>query len=138
MVLITMITGFLMITGSVIAGFLMYSQLKGSSDAIESGMAVFAADAGVEKALYEYYKTENPFSLNPSDRSGGNPSLEDIEVLFANGTAATARLWCVGSDRKTPVDCRNSEDVFGFRVRSIGSSKRTERVLETFYLMKYN
>jgi len=138
MVLVTIITGFVIVTGSVIAGFLMYSQLKGSSDAIESGMAVFATDAGIEEALYVYYKVENPFNINPYTGTGGDPDIRNISPSLTNRTTAKAKLWCVGSDRKTPVDCRISEDVYGFRARSIGGGERTERALETFYLVKYN
>lgn len=138
MILITIITGFLIITGSVIAGFLMYSQLKGSSDAVESGMAVFATDAGVEEALYTYYKTTNPFGINLNDGSGGSEMLVNISPSLTNNASAKAKLWCVGADRRTQVDCKDFKNVYGFRVRSIGSTHRTERILETFYVVKYN
>ncbi len=142
MILITIITGFIVLSATVIAGFLMHMELRQSNDAITSGMAVFATDAGLEAALGCYYLNENVFRISgaPSGNCGifedGVLTLNELLVL-GNSASYKAKLWCVGADRISSVDCTENDLVYGLRVRSFGTADRTERLLETFYQVRY-
>ena len=142
MILITIITGFIILSATVIAGFLMHMELRQSNDAITSGMAVFATDAGLEDALRCYYLDANIFRIQGASVSGScgrleNGGIKDIVGSLGNRASYKANLWCVGADRLTPVDCTKNDLVYGLRIRSFGVADRTERLLETFYLVRY-
>jgi hypothetical protein len=141
MILITIITGFIILSATVIAGFLMHMELRQSNDAITSGMAVFATDAGLEDALRCYYLGTNVFGIEGASSAGcgtlENGSIKNIAGSLGNRASYKANLWCVGADRLTQVDCTKNDLVYGLRIRSFGVADRTERLLETFYLVRY-
>ncbi|KKU14387.1 MAG: hypothetical protein UX22_C0026G0009 [Candidatus Jorgensenbacteria bacterium GW2011_GWA2_45_9] len=133
MIIVTIIIGFVVLSSTALAGFLLYSQIKQSNDSVASGMALFATDAGLETALYRYYLNENVFGVGANEQS----ELSDISVILSNSAGADANLWCVDADM-AKVSCSAATPVYGFKVRSIGSAARTERIIETFYATKYN
>ncbi len=135
MILITVIIGSVVLSATVIAGFLISSELRQANNAISSGMAVFAADSGVEKALLEYYRGGDVFNLKE-----GSPKneIKFNEIVLLNNARAVSSLKCVGEDKITKVDCTNNDLVYGFIVRSIGTLNNTERILETLYVTRYN
>jgi len=127
MVLTTMIIGGILMSASVVAGFLMFNQIKQSNDAPSSGMALFAADAGIENALNCYFFTENRFNLLDFGLAC------DVSGTLPNNSRYETNLECQknegGAFVTTP--CK-SADVIGFKVVSRGFSGNTERSLETF------
>lgn len=135
MVLTSIVIGGLVLSASVIAGLLMFFQLQQSNDAVTSGMALAAADAGVEQALSYYYHgitTINSFPEDPVTPVG------PVSGTLPNGATYTASLWCVKSDKIETVSCRDNDNVYGFKIRSTGTSQKTERILETFYATRFS
>lgn len=136
MILTTVIIGGLILSASVVAGFLMFYQLQQMNDAVASGMAVFATDAGVEHALYCYFKEPNPNNLEMSVLCKPVGSLLNLASYESS-------LYCVGLDKKMKESCLAPSDidndkVYGFRVFATGTAQRAERVLETFFSTKVN
>lgn len=136
MVLTSIIIGALILSASAIAGLLMFFQIQQSNDAVTSGMAVFAADAGIEASFDCYYHTDAG-SIFPAGYDGTQDICPENGTL-SNGATYISSMWCVDSTRTTRVSCLDNANVFGFRVRSIGASQRTERALETFYRTRFN
>lgn len=134
MVLTSIIIGGLVLSASVIAGLLMFFQLQQSNDAVASGMALAAADAGVEQALYHYYYGITDITEVPSDAT---TPIGPTEGTLANRATYSAELWCVAADQTTTVSCRDSVSVYGFKIRSTGSATGTKRVLQTFYATRF-
>ncbi len=67
---------------ATIAGLLVSFQLRQTADAEASAQAVFAADAGIEKALYEKYKIYKSLEF-PCVEISSNSNNEDQFVIGA-------------------------------------------------------
>ncbi len=90
MILTVLMLGATMIGATTIAGLLMLYQVRQASDIINSTKAVYAADAGVDAALYQYFK-----------------QAQGTEPTFTNG-AALQYLGCVDTlqdNTHVEVDC---------------------------------
>ncbi|MDP3953754.1 MAG: hypothetical protein Q8P99_02965 [bacterium] len=80
-----MIMSVLLISSAVLGaatlmGLLVLFQLRQTADAEASARAVFAADAGIERALFEVYRN------NHCDEGGGGPiRSKDLGDEFSNG-----------------------------------------------------
>lgn len=104
-ILLTLIAiGGILAGATTIAGTLVVYQLRQSSDAANSAKAIFAADAGIEWGLYQFFK------LAPSDQA----------PAFTNG--ATFTLTCLPDN-----DCMSSSTV---SIKSLGRSGNVGRALE--------
>lgn len=137
MILTTVIIGGLFLSASVVAGFLMFYQLRQVGDAVASGMAVFATDAGVEEALLCYYR-ESPDNKDMSEL------CKNRGRILSNGAGYTSNLYCVGQDRRANISCLSAQlpggddMVYGFRVFATSTAQKAERILETFFSTKAN
>lgn len=112
-ILTILILGGTLLSTASIAALLMLYQIRQSTDFGNSGKAIFAADSGIEWALYNHFKPggSNLYTL------GENQSME---ATFSNG--ATGRVTCFKDD--TRVFC----DDEGINViRSVGSSGEASR-----------
>ncbi|MBI2278632.1 MAG: hypothetical protein HYU81_01050 [Candidatus Brennerbacteria bacterium] len=124
LILIVVMMGGILFTVTAVAGLLMYYQLQQSNDAANSTVAIFAADAGIERALYYYFFEHTPSGCAsyPCTASAPAPSL-------VNGaTAENIRL--VIPD---PLDV-NGIAVISANGKDAG--RRTIRALETSFLLK--
>jgi hypothetical protein len=81
-----------MLGATTVAGLLILFQIRQTTDAVNSAKAIFAADAGVEYALYDFYC---PFS-SPARCS---PPPEPEPPVFTNG--ATVDVTCYDSTNAT-------------------------------------
>ena len=61
---------------ATIAGLLVLFQLRQTADAEASAQAVFASDAGIERALYEKYRNGYCGDINSQIASAGDPQDE--------------------------------------------------------------
>ncbi len=106
MLIATLSLGGAILGATTIAGLLMLYQIRGTTDSANSAKAIFAADAGVEWALYSYFNPPQPplpmFSngvtvevvcsdasstpLSACDGSAGVP-----ETAITKGTSASSR-----------------------------------------------
>ena len=135
MVLVTIIIGVVMATTSVVSGLLTYYELRQANDTEESSMAFYAADAGMEKTLACYFFTQSAAELD-NGCNFGEPPKEAIKL--SNTAEVSTNLKCVGADLTTQVSCADNDLVSGFIIKSFGSVRKTERVLQTFFAVKRN
>lgn len=135
MVMVTIIIGVLMASAGTVAGLLTYYELRQATDTEKSAMAFYAADAGMEKTLLCYFTFVGADELGQVcdyGAEGGEPA-----IALENTAEASTDLECVDFDGNN-VPCSDNEAVVGFSVRSFGTAKDTERVLETFFATKRN
>jgi threonine/homoserine efflux transporter RhtA len=99
MILAVLSLGGVMLGATAVGGLLMLYQLRTVTDSENSAKAIFAADAGVEWALYTYF--------NPA-RGVATSSL---------GNGATYGVTCYdGSAVPQPIDCNGSGGAPAFAV----------------------
>ena len=135
MVMVTIIIGVLMASASAVSGLLTYYELRQATDTEESSMAFYAADAGMEKSLLCYFTFPGLDELGQVcdyGAEGGEPVL-----VLENTAEVSTDLECV-DEAMNEVACGDNEAVTGFSVRSFGTAKDTERVLDTFFATKRN
>ena len=114
MLLTTVMMSGVILSVSAIAGLLMLYQVRQATDAVDSSMAFYAADAGVEQTLYCYFTTTTiPVEDNDCNQSG----------ILTNGASFS-----------TTFDLNEVDEEF--TVRSIGSINDAERALETIFSIK--
>jgi len=140
MVLTSIIIGGLILSATSIAGLLMFFQLQQSNDAVTSGMAVSAADAGIEQTLDCYYHNA---TVLPNDTT--TPVCPSSGTL-SNGATYSAYLWCVNQAGARVPCLENSyqnaqsgsgSQVYGFWVQSTGDAPGTERILRSYYAVRF-
>jgi len=110
-----------MLAATTIAGLLILYQLRSTTNSVHSSESIFAADTGIEWALYDYYCGVY-----------GKPSCPPASVTssrLSNGAAIT--VTCYDSHNDT-TNCNNtSTDPVSYAV-SKGTSLSTSRA---FYLL---
>lgn len=125
---IIMLSGVLM-SASVVAGLLTAYQIRQANDTVESMKAFFAADAGIEQALYNYF---NEPPILPS------AIVQNQEYYGAKGTIAGSTNYSSSLtfrfDSPNPVV---GQLPIGFTVRSYGDSGKVQRALETRVTTKF-
>lgn len=125
MIIMAVLMGGLFLVGTAIAGLLMYFSVSQSSDVISSNAAIFAADAGIEKALrcYFYEKTIDPKEVCKPE---SNTICQQSETL-SNGASYNSYVQFTSCEGNDPT---------GFKVKSVGKAAKAERVLEQFFDLK--
>lgn len=103
MVLSVMMLGGLILSATTIAGLLLVYQIKQANDAVNSAKAIFAADAGIEWQIYNFYNS-----------TANSPPLQ-----FSNGASVLA------TSQAAP-----SGEVI---IRSTGSAGNVVRALENIF-----
>ncbi len=91
MILTTLMIGGLFLMATAIAGLLMFYQLQQATDFGNSTIAIFAADANLERAIYYYfyeyqYNPYNPGLCFPQSCDSGAP------VNLSNGASGSSNL----------------------------------------------
>ncbi|HUZ92794.1 MAG TPA: hypothetical protein VNG29_02220 [Candidatus Paceibacterota bacterium] len=97
MILTVLTLGGAILGATTIAGLIMTYQIRQTTDAADSAKAIFAADAGVECGLYQYF--DDPTTLCPDGSlpkiANGATYSESInsstQTLYSQGTAGTAQ-----------------------------------------------
>lgn len=114
MLLTVLILSGVILAATTIAGLLMLYQIRQSSDIANSTKAIYAADSGIERALYNLIKNDQ---CEP----------EIIEVL-ANG--AVFKASCRQIEYNPPPDCKTagSETVL---IQSRGETRKNYRAFST-------
>lgn len=123
MLLATLALGGAILGATTIAGLLMLYQIRATTDSEHSAEAIFAADSGVNWALFDYFCTGDGRCVTPPD----------VPLPGNAGTLANASVLNVqcydGASPPNVVDCDNSSTVV-YAV-SKGTSLDTARA---FYL----
>ena len=135
MVMITIITGGIVLSASVIAGMLMFYQLRDVNDTVKSGMALFAADTGIEETLHCYFKTTGFEGLDYS-------TICKLSGSLSNGATYDTELMCVDASGFREVDCldpnKEESSVYGIRIKSVGKKDTVERVVDSLFGVRFN
>ena len=119
MLLTTVMMSGVILSVSAIAGLLMLYQVRQATDAVDSSMAFYAADAGVEQTLYCYFTGFDIQSDVDIAADGCNQ-----ELTLTNGASFETRF------------ILDKPEVNMFTIRSIGSINDAERALETIFSIK--
>lgn len=119
MIIATLALGGVILGATTIAGFLMTLQIRQTTNSADSAKAIFAADAGVEAALYEQFKGAPP----PAFLSGPGATL---------GNGASVNLKCY--DSATPpfqeVSCGDGTVVLA---KSVGVANTARRAFSVSF-----
>ena len=107
MILTVLVLGGAILGATTIAGLLTVYQVRQTADFANSAKAIFAADAGIEWGLYQFFRTDG---------------TETAPVL-SNG--ANFRLACADLANEA-VDCTNSSTA---SIRAVGTSGQSSRAL---------
>ena len=120
MLLSIMILGGVMLSASVIAGVLLWYQVRQVNDAVSSAKAIFAADAGIEFISWCIFKSgceiPNPFDNIPPH------SCPDTPLLM------------VSFDDDVCFEIESSIDDGVLTIHSRGYSGKTVRILEAQFI----
>ena len=107
-----------LISASAVAGLLITYQIRQANDSVESTKAFFAADAGIEDALYCYYM----LSSGTAGSCAGTNYLINSKGNLTNSSYSKTII--------SQTDATSGEQI-GFVLNSVGSSGRTQRTFET-------
>ena len=97
MIIAILTLGGALLGATTIAGLLMLYQIRGSTDAENSAKAIFAADSGLNWALYSYF--------NPPQRALlGNPNANAAPMQANLGNQASVAITC-SDDKGNTITC---------------------------------
>ncbi|MDO8601826.1 MAG: hypothetical protein Q7R62_01695, partial [bacterium] len=95
MILTTLILSGTILAAVTIAGLLMLYQIRQAGNAVQSGRAIFVADAGLEYELYKFYTADcgypaPTFSIGPVSLFSQTtvPTPPGTDVLFVSNSLA--------------------------------------------------
>lgn len=128
-----MLTAVLSISGAIlgataIAGFLMIYQLRASTDSENSAKAVFAADAGVQWTLFNYYCSAEGRCPNVIPGYADYPTS-----LFSNG--ASMQVTCSDANGNSS-DCSDASTTIS--AVSLGASSNSRRAFALMFTTSTN
>lgn len=111
---------------TAIAGLLMLYQIRATTDSENSAKAIFAADSGVEWALFDYY-CDTTSTANPTSRCMG-ATREQAMPALSNGAAI--QVDCYDNTGVATTTCSNTSTVA--TAVSRGSSLDSRRAFTLF------
>lgn len=120
MILTVLALGGTLLGATTVAGLLTLYQIRNSTDLANSARAIFAADAGIEWALYNYFCSDAATSTCATA-----PPLGE----FSNG--AKVRVVCLDAAGVEPIGGCADPDVVSFR--SIGTAGGSTRAFEASF-----
>lgn len=125
MILTVLTLGSTILGATTIAGLLMLYQIRQSTDLANSGRAVFAADAGVEWALYNF-----ECSLR-----AGVPCSETAKPVFSNRATLDAVCYdhCGAPTSCTSLAVLGDSCSGAYEVRSVGTAGSASRAFRNAF-----
>jgi len=123
MIITTVMMGGLFLMATAIAGLLMFYQIQQVVDFVNSNIAIFAADAALEKAIYSYFHDPSITcpETNPNDYcvfSVAGPNFDNK----ASSSAVLIIPKAINIDNKTVITAKGFD-----------AGKRTVRLLQTTF-----
>jgi hypothetical protein len=103
---------------TTVAGFLMLYQIRATTDSENSAKALFAADAGVEWTLFDYYCN----STNPPAQCPATGGMDVPSTTFSNGASFVAECSDINGN---PTACSDASDTVS--AITIGTSMNSRR-----------
>ncbi len=142
----TVLIGGAMLAATAIAGFVLFYEIRQLNDSVQSATAIYAADSGIEDALYCYYFQITDETQQPETYCAHSGTVQYINATGAwvpGNASYSTTLTCYSDEARTqPVAC-NSKDpitgqssVIGFTVNSTGHTAHISRNLEAFTYLK--
>lgn len=134
MILLVTLMGGMLMLATAISGLLMYYQVQQSGDAGRSTIAIYAADAGVERAArYFYYEyAEDP--EDPGRCWAPNPCTKDTAGFEALGADATLPNGATFSPELLVPPGGEPNAVTLLSAVGMDASGRTVRSLQTIFI----
>ena|SRR3989344_9471222 len=123
--LVVLVIGGALLGATTIAGFLMVIQLQQVGDAANSAKAIFAAEAGVNCALYDFYNSTNPSPTPYHCFDWSDPGVFTGTIDLENNISAS--FTCYKDDTfssAAKVQCTDSSSVFVLSRGISGTAKR--------------
>lgn len=117
MLLTTVMIGGIFLMAAAVAGLLMFYQLQQSTDFGNSTIAIFAADAALEKALFDYFNSTAYLYPNCSAYGCAGPNL-----TLSNGASGTS---AIATGATTTVITSTGRDVGSRTIRLLQTTLQT-------------
>ncbi len=108
---------------TTVAGLLTLYQIRATTDTANSAKAIFAADAGTEWALFNYYKGTSYCGANPPSQCSNG---ELLPPTFAGSPPPSVTVNCYDNTGATgaPVSCSNTSTVAAISTGVANGSER--------------
>lgn len=107
LLLVVVMMGGVLFLVTAVAGLLMFYQIQQANDIANSTISIFAADAGIERALYHYFYEFNPSAcvsypcevvVSPPTLTNGATTTVTILVPDPDDIDTPIRIYGSGSD----------------------------------------
>lgn len=124
MILTVLALGGAILGATTIAGLLMLYQIRQATDLANSGKAIYAADAGLEWTLYNWFcgpATKSPCPA-PSQQVWNSKTLP-----LGNNATAEVSQYCFDSLGAQISPCDDSTNASSTTFKSLGSSGNSSR-----------
>ena len=119
MIMTTLAIGGTILGAATIAGLLVLYQIRATTDFADSARAIFAADAGIEWQLYNYFNgtTSTPNPLDPP--------------IFTSASNIRLSVACL-DDSSAEIDCGTLDNSSATAIFSVGTSRNSSRAVFVF------
>ena len=118
MIITILVLGGAILSATTIAGLLMLYQIRQTTDIANSGKAIYAADAGIEWSLYNWFCTIS-----------GKGVCDIGKPIFTNKADFQLTTICTTFSGETLTPCRPTDDPYAVTFRSVGTSGNSTRAL---------
>lgn len=125
MILTVMALGGAILGATTIAGLLMLYQIRQATDLANSGKAIYAADAGIEWTLYNWFCANDP---GKTPCPAPNQMVWNGKILtLGNSSKAVTNQYCFDMNGAPMVDCTPGGSASSTTFKSLGSSGNSSR-----------
>jgi hypothetical protein len=124
MILTVLALGGAILGATTIAGLLMLYQIRQTTDLANSGKAIYAADAGIEWTLYNWFCDPEVKSPCPAPNAG---AWNAKTMNFANGSRVIVSQSCFDSSGAPMSDCSAGSNASSTTFKSLGISGNSSR-----------
>ncbi len=127
MIITILVLGGAILSATTIAGLLMLYQIRQTTDIANSGKAIYAADAGIEWALYTWFCTPSKGNCGiPLPSGAGKPA-----ATLSNGATIVVEKDCydINGDLLVGSNCTATSSPYSVRFRSVGTAGNSTRAL---------
>lgn len=126
MILTVLALGGAILGATTIAGLLMLYQIRQATDLANSGKAIYAADAGLEWTLYNWFCGNDPVN-KPICPAPDQASWSAKTLTLGNGAKAIVTQYCFGESGAPMPNCTGVSSASSTTFKSLGSSGNSSR-----------
>ncbi len=125
MILTVMALGGAILGATTIAGLLMLYQIRQATDLANSGKAIYAADAGIEWTLYNWF-CANDAGKSPCP-APNQITWNGRTLTLGNNSKAVTNQYCFDANGAPMADCSPGGNASSTTFKSLGSSGNSSR-----------